>query len=275
LFQLKLKCKSIEAGGKAVVGLSLVALDTDHIKQYVFATDKLKEIRGASSILDKLNREEMDRIVHDADSGAQKIYANGGSGLFLVATDKADEIRQHIHQEFHRKTFGGATVTYVVQEIPDSIKDPEHEDIGDVLELLRYRLREAKNSQVFMRSCDSCGVRYAEVWDKDEGQDPTVQGNRYCKVCYQKRIEDDAIKDSITGNKPGKSSPLWEELFERLGDAGYTLSVGVILAPIKYPFGLLQDLAETTLKLKISDPFSINLYVGMASTARWGLKLKC
>ena len=29
---------------------------------------------------------------------------------------------------------------------------------------------------------------------------------------------------------------------------GYTLSVGVILAPIKYPFGLLQDLAETTLK---------------------------
>lgn len=29
---------------------------------------------------------------------------------------------------------------------------------------------------------------------------------------------------------------------------GYTLSIGVILAPIKYPFGLLQDLAETTLK---------------------------
>jgi len=29
---------------------------------------------------------------------------------------------------------------------------------------------------------------------------------------------------------------------------GYTLSVGVIFAPIKYPFGLLQDLAETALK---------------------------
>src|SRR5260370_27860765 len=29
---------------------------------------------------------------------------------------------------------------------------------------------------------------------------------------------------------------------------GYTLSVGVVLAPVKYPFGLLQDLAEGALK---------------------------
>ena len=180
------------------MGKSLVALDTDHIKKYVFATDKLKEIRGASSILDRLNREEMERIVYDVDPDAKTIYTNGGSGLFLVATDKADEIRQRIHSEFHSKTVGGATVTFAVQDIPDSINDPEHEDIGDVLELLRYRLREAKDSQltqdhiglpshVFMRTCDSCGMRYAEVWDKDEGQDPAVQGNRYCKVCYQKR----------------------------------------------------------------------------------------
>jgi hypothetical protein len=230
--------KLIEAGGETFVGKkSLVALDTDHIKGYVFATDKLKEIRGASSILDRLNRKEMERIVHEADPDAKTIYANGGSGLFLVATDKADKIRQYIHREFNRKTVGGATVTYAVQEIPDSIKDPENEDIGDVLELLRYRLREAKDSQliqdpialpsqVFLRLCDSCGVRYAEVWDKDEGQDPAVQGNRYCKVCYQKRIEDDAVKDSITGKKPDKSSPLWEELIKCLHDAGYTLPEG-------------------------------------------------
>jgi hypothetical protein len=220
------------------VGKSLVALDTDHIKKYVFATDKLKEIRGASSILDRLNREEMDSIVRQVDPDAIKIYANGGSGLFLLATDKADKIRQGIHSEFHSKTFGGATVTYAVQEIPDSIKDPEHEDIGDVLELLRYRLREAKDSQlmhvyiglpshVFMRPCDSCGMRYAEVWDQDERQDPAVQGNRYCRVCYEKRFEDDAVKDAITGKKPGKSSPLWEELIKRLRRAGYELPEGV------------------------------------------------
>jgi hypothetical protein len=219
------------------VGLSLIAFDTDHIKQYVFATDKLKEIRGASSILDRLNREEMDRIVHQVDPGAKTIYANGGSGLFLVASDKAEDIGQRIQRKFYTETIGGATVTYVVQEIPDSIKDPEREDVGGILELLRYRLREAKDSQlmqdpialpsqVFMRSCDSCGVRYAEAWDKDEGQDPAVEGNRYCKVCLQKRIEDDAVKDSIMGKKPGKSSPLWKELIECLHEADYTLPLG-------------------------------------------------
>src|SRR5205807_1700202 len=86
-------------------------------------------------------------------------------------------------------------------------------------------------SQVFMRSCDSCGVRYAEVWDPDEGRDPTVQGNRYCKVCFQKRTEDNDVKDSIkelvSGQKPGKSSPLWEELIKCLRRAVYTMPEGI------------------------------------------------
>src|SRR5437660_9412487 len=109
MFDLYLKSKLLEAGGESSVGKRfLVALDTNHIKQYVFATDKLKEIRGASSILDRLNREEMDSIVRQEDPGAKTIYANGGSGLFLVASDKADDIRKHIHREFHRNTVGGA-----------------------------------------------------------------------------------------------------------------------------------------------------------------------
>jgi hypothetical protein len=241
LLELNFKRKFIEPGGETVVGKSLVALDTDHIKKYVFATDKLKEIRGASSILDRLNREDMERIVHKADPEAQKIYANGGSGLFLVDTNSVDRITQQIQSEFHRKTVGGATVTYAIQEIPDNIKDPEHDEIDDVLELLRYRLREAKDtllthdhiglpSHAFMRTCDSCGTRYAEVFDKNEGQDPAVQGNRYCKVCYQKRREDDDVKGSIndlvSGQKPSKSSPLWKALIECLHEANYTLPEG-------------------------------------------------
>ena len=64
--------------------LSLVALDTNHIKRYVFATDKLKEIRGASSLLDHLNRRVMDQIAAHPAFHAQKVFANGGSGLFLL-----------------------------------------------------------------------------------------------------------------------------------------------------------------------------------------------
>ena len=42
----------------------IVAFDTDQIKKYVFATDALKEIRGASALLDELNRIKMGEIVH-------------------------------------------------------------------------------------------------------------------------------------------------------------------------------------------------------------------
>ena len=45
--------------------LSLIAFDTDHIKRYVFATEKLKEIRGASSLLDYLNRIVMTQGLKD------------------------------------------------------------------------------------------------------------------------------------------------------------------------------------------------------------------
>jgi hypothetical protein len=68
--------QTIKVGGETVVGLSLVALDTNHIKGYVFATDKLKEIRGASSILDRLNRRAMRKLALSEDPEAIEIYAN-------------------------------------------------------------------------------------------------------------------------------------------------------------------------------------------------------
>src|SRR5437588_3585775 len=107
MLELYLKRKLLEAGGESFVGKrSLVALDTNHIKQYVFATDKLKEIRGASSILDNLNRRVMQRIADDKEFHARKVYTNGGAGLFLVDGDKevADKFGQRVQQEYSKET---------------------------------------------------------------------------------------------------------------------------------------------------------------------------
>jgi len=53
---------------------------------------------------------------------------------------------------------------------------------------------------------------------------------------------------------------------------GYTLSVGVVLAPVKYPFGLLQDLAEETLKFakkhSKADESRINFVTVTGSTSQ-------
>src|SRR5258708_861666 len=126
MLELYLKRKLIEAGGESFVGKkSLVALDTDHIKSVVYETDKLKEIRGASSILDNLNRRVMKRVAREYQ--AYTIYTNGGSGLFLINDDEkvGREFGQHIQREYREQTSGGASVTFAVQEIPESSQNIE------------------------------------------------------------------------------------------------------------------------------------------------------
>ena len=212
---------------------SLVALDTDHIKQYVFATDKLKEIRGASSLLDRLNRGVMPTLAKSY-SGVM-IYANGGSGLFLINSAKAVEFGIQVQHEYRRLTTGGASVTYVVQPLPedapDTIEEIMKHPMPHTLALLRNRLREQKGhpharideaSHPLMRLCDSCGIFYAV------GQAPN-EPEFYCQSCLNKQKEDGDVKEYITTwirqQKPHEDfvSPLWDEVLGRLKHYNYRL----------------------------------------------------
>ena len=57
----------------------LVSFDTDRIKEYIFATGRLREIRGASAILDELNR--LDMVEKSSEFRAEKIYAISSFGI--------------------------------------------------------------------------------------------------------------------------------------------------------------------------------------------------
>ncbi len=190
---------------------SLVAFDTRHIKRYVFATDKLKEIRGASSLLDYLNRQvikEVGRAERSAIS-AEPVYANGGAALFLVDDNEkvAMQFGQLVQQEYRHETFDGSSVTFAVQEIPEDIVDVwEDERMRETLDLLYARLEMESNreepvfdlpSHPLMLTCYSCGVRYAETRDKSERDDAGSRDNRYCRTCQQKREEDGTVKRGI------------------------------------------------------------------------------
>lgn len=261
------------------MGYSLVAFDTDHIKQYVFGTNKLKEIRGASSLLDRLNRREMKKVAHDHNIDIFPIYTNGGSGLFLVDAKNAEKYGQLVQQTYKRLSQGTASVTFVVQELPDTIEGvrtdglpdefkrmlqdyPLHiqaimtYDLSRELELMRYRLREAKDSPAgsfyvdtyttgavieglkipdagvvvlpshpFMRSCDSCGVAYAERFYQETPGEPVAF---YCASCREKQMEDDEIKSRIpaTINRIDKQitpTYLWDRILSCLKAADYSL----------------------------------------------------
>nr|BBH94806.1 hypothetical protein KTA_30050 [Thermogemmatispora argillosa] len=216
---------------------ALVALDTDRIKSYVFGTDRLREIRGASSILDRLNREIMEEIARDLDPRAQVVYANGGSGLFLLAEDKAEEFVRRVQAKYSEETRGGATVTGAVQRLPAGLaeRDLWKAHLQEQLALLLYKLRRAKEcppatvarpSHPLFQLCDSCGLEYAA--GQSPWREPREEHQRYCAICLQKRSEDAQIKKSIEKMaarpqevRPGsgedaKQAVLWANLINRL-----------------------------------------------------------
>jgi hypothetical protein len=188
---------------------SLVAFDTDHIAGYVFGTDRLKEIRGASSLLDRFNRYEMKRIAceeYNVDEEKEIIYLNGGSGLFLIDEKDAKNFGERIQRMYREKNGGRATVTVAYLELPNSdsipIEELKRRDLGHELELVTYQLIEKKGtplstialpSHPFMRPCSSCGVEYAEIPGRDEDNREAF----YCVVCAEKQYEDRHVKNSI------------------------------------------------------------------------------
>lgn len=215
------------------MGKSLVAFDTDHIKAYVFATDKLREIRGGSSILDYLNRDIMQYLADDPAYQAQHVYTNGGGGIFLIDSDKANSFGMHMERMYREITGGGSSITYAVQELPDHVASVEDGDsIPGHLESLRVRLREKKlTPQVainlathpFMHPCDSCGIFYAnpDVYGEDL-RDSGEGGELYCLSCQIKRKRDRDVKVNIKRKLPGDDY-LWKNVFDRLGKLGYAL----------------------------------------------------
>src|SRR4051794_4568792 len=92
----------------------LVVTDTPGIKQFVFGTDPLAEVRGASALLDRLNRHETPRILSESLSAAggglrRTVYANGGTGQFIVDADgpgSLDEALATLARNYRRATGG-------------------------------------------------------------------------------------------------------------------------------------------------------------------------
>jgi hypothetical protein len=204
---------------------SLLAFDTDQIKGYVFGTRRLKEIRGASALLDQLNREAMVEAVTAVDPDAECVYANGGAGLFVVDTEHAQEARQAVQTRYREQTLT-ASVTGAVVELPDDRKDEQRE-----LNLVRYRLRLNKDgsqgvsiplTHALLHFCDSCGAGHAtEYGEEDE---------RLCASCARKRTENAAVQADIhawaSGQAPANRNRLWGRFLDDLRTRGYPVGQG-------------------------------------------------
>ena len=178
--------------------MALVAWDTDQIKRYVFATPKLREIRGASALLDDLNEKQIPHIV----GKDRMVFAGGGTAMAIVSDlGEAEALIQQVEGLYRRRT-KSAEITGACLEMSDA-----GTSFGEYARRLNFKLRATKDSKTrqhslltspVLKACDSCGQSPAES-ESDE--------NIVCQSCLIKRQESRRVRD-------GKASSRLQQLLE-------------------------------------------------------------
>lgn len=204
----------------------LLLMDTDSIKKYVFGTNKLRDIRGASAILDDLNRIRMREIVKKCANGETvKIFSNGGVGEFIIPDGSQNEIIQDVSREYQEN---GASVTCCSIPLPSDF-DMKSDKSKLLIERLAYQMQYKKNqhqteisiSNPFFRACDICHLENASKRDRAD------TAKYVCKRCQQKRKRAKEIKqqtsDYLSG-EPIKAQTLRIKLIDKLKQLNYPLS---------------------------------------------------
>ncbi len=104
----------------------VVLIDIQSIKKFVFGTDALSEVRGASALLDWLNQEEMERCLREHpgmdQARVETVYANGGSAQFLVHGGDEPTIRTactSLTRHVREQTGGEVRLVYGVSPFQD------------------------------------------------------------------------------------------------------------------------------------------------------------
>jgi len=180
----------------------LVVMDVPGIKKYVFGTDRLVEIRGASALLKRLNEEETPKFL-DRTLGKdnyEKVFFGGGGGQFIarIGKDKTETCMKGLQKFFSNASKGGLHLLYGISEYAESAY---RESLANAhLDLKRKKDGESLVSATmlhtgFIRECDSCAGMASEYSDY-AGEERVL-----CEVCAGKV-------------KEGREKGLWKEFAE-------------------------------------------------------------
>jgi len=167
----------------------LVSFDTDRIKQYLFATNRLKEIRGGSALLLELD-EQREGLIKQVVPDAKVIYSGGGGAAALVrAEEQAKQLTAHITHQFR-----AVTITASITGISLAPEPANGYKFGERMDQAGKRLRQAKAAKAelttlpvepYLRLCQSCGQHPVVT-------PPTGQSEEWlCASCTRKREKGD------------------------------------------------------------------------------------
>ncbi len=184
----------------------LVEIGVQGIKKYVFGTDRLAEIRGASALLHDLNIEETKTFLEKND--AECIFLGGGSGQFIFTANKneLDKCMQQLENTFSHKTRNGLRLIYGKAEYT-GINYAEARKLA-VYESIKKREESpiipcTQTHTGFILECDSCSgmASQSKIYEDEK--------RVLCDVCYNKA---EYSREAKMG--------LWEEFSDYLKEQG-------------------------------------------------------
>jgi len=165
----------------------LVEIGIPSIKKYVFATDRLKSIRGASALLAHLNHEKFLMDILNNDSlltDIKCISAGGGAAQFVVTGTKLDieNKMNELSNVIARKTGNGLTMIYGKARY-------SQEDYSLARRLAIYESNRKRDEEPvlstslihtgYARECDDC----SQIINKENTSPETAL---LCNVCQEK-----------------------------------------------------------------------------------------
>ena len=162
----------------------LVCFDTDRIKQYLFATNRLKEIRGGSALIAGLD-EERKNTLQERYGQENVVYSAGGGAAVLVPTEQeAQTLIAEIERDFRTDTIiTSITGIYLQVGLTSEKFGAEMTRAGKALRRAKAAKAELTSLPVesYMRLCDSCGQHPAAQHAQDKS------GDWLCLACHKKR----------------------------------------------------------------------------------------
>lgn len=217
----------------------LVSFDTDHIKEYLFATNRLKEIRGASALLAWLDERRLDFLKREFGDENVVYSAGGGATVLLKNGERARQLVADMEREFLRQTHSGAiTGICLAPNISSAALDSNSgtRQFSERMKFAGAALSNRKSSkaaltgipvQPYFRLCEACGHYPAQKRARD------TSGDLLCESCdrkrnwgYQKRY---GFYFELADNAEKKhGEKIWQQEFmpEDLGEIGETATPG-------------------------------------------------
>lgn len=195
------------------MALALLSVEVTSIGRYVFGTDALREIRGASALLDEFNRTHMRAAVRRVAPEAEVVFVGGGTALFLLPAKRAEAAAAGLEREL-RDRLGISSLNTAIVEVPDDLTVSSDLQSKNYYRLLGARLVANKGTlpeviglqaHSLLRPCDSCGQNYAE----DEVTAPDSEIKLLCGVCRRKWDNNHRLQQNF---RSGNLSGFWAEL---------------------------------------------------------------